>query len=237
MFGMIFPLLQISYRSTKFFPLFELAILNDIRSRHISRTCWKLWLINYTLQCIAHKNKSDIYTWTGRQHCNYDKSGCYIKWKYTFFKSTKYNCIMLMQMKKKNNQWCFKVDQCHWSLIMNMTNDLSVFVIPWQVNCGLHKKKKKKIYRFSTQHAEKQHKNNMSIIGTLGQITKASFRDSGLNQFILVQVTWDEQSSAAWLHITSTISLYKPVTTSYDIRQWPILSFSHYESQIAGFFF
>lgn len=29
----------------------------------------------------------------------------------------------------------------------------------------------------------------MSIIGTLGQITKASFRDSGLNQFILVQVT------------------------------------------------
>lgn len=158
MFGMIFPLLQISYRSTKFFPLFELAILNDIRSRHISRTRWKLWLINYTLQCIAHKNKSDIYTWTGRQHCNYDKSGCYIKWKYTFFKSTKYNCIMLMQMKKKNNQWCFKVDQCHWSLIMNMTNDLSVFVIPWQVNCGLHKKKKK-----YTDSQHNMQKNNIKI--------------------------------------------------------------------------
>lgn len=80
-----------------------------------------------------------------------------------------------------------------------MTNDSSVFVIVWQVNCRL---KKKNIHRFSTQHAEKQHKNNMSIIGTLGQITKASFRDSGLNQFILVQVTQDEQSSAAWLHIT-----------------------------------
>lgn len=47
----------------------------------------------------------------------------------------------------------------------------------------------KNIHRSSTQHAEKQHKINMSIIGTLGQITKASFRDSGLNQFILVQVT------------------------------------------------
>lgn len=41
-----------------------------------------------------------------------------------------------------------------------MTNDLSVFVIPWQVNSGLHKKKK--IHRFSTQHAEKQHKNNVN---------------------------------------------------------------------------
>lgn len=62
---------------------------------------------------------------------------------------------------------------------------------------------RKKIYTDSQHNMqEKQHKINMLIIGTLGQITKASFRDSGLNQFILVQVTQDEQSSAAWLHIT-----------------------------------
>lgn len=49
---------------------------------------------------------------------------------------------------------------------------------------------RKKIYTDSQHNMQKfKHKNNMSIIGTLGQITKASFRDSGLNQFILVQVT------------------------------------------------
>lgn len=39
------------------------------------------------------------------------------------------------------------------------------------------------------------------------------------------------------LHI-STISHNIPVSTSYDIRQWPIhvLAFSHYECQIAGIF-
>lgn len=39
------------------------------------------------------------------------------------------------------------------------------------------------------------------------------------------------------LHI-STISHNIPVSTSYDIRQWPIhvLAFSHYECRIAGIF-
>lgn len=39
-----------------------------------------------------------------------------------------------------------------------MTNDLSVFVIPWQVNCGLHKKKKK-----YTDSQHNMQKNNIKI--------------------------------------------------------------------------
>lgn len=141
--------------------------------------------------------------------------------------------------KNKINQWCFKIDQCHWSLIMNMTNDSSVFVIWWQVNCHL----KKKIY---TDPQHNMQKNNIKItcqsLAHWVKSPKQSFRDSGLNQFILVQVTWDEQSSAAWLHgfilHISTISHNIPVSTSYDIRQWPIhvLAFSHYECRIAGIF-
>lgn len=102
------------------------------------------------------------------------------------------NCIMLMHMKK-SNQWWFKVDQCHWSLIMNMTTEM-ISVFYYLVASELLSEEKK-IYTFSTQHAEKQHKNNMSIIGTLGWITKASFRDSGLNRFILVQIKSHEMSN------------------------------------------
>lgn len=57
---------------------------------------------------------------------------------------------------------------------------------------------------------------------------------------------WFKSSHMRWAIICcmasyyrSSISYNKPVSTSYDIRQWPIhvLAFSHYESQIAGFFF